>query len=171
MKTKHIVWALVIIAAIAIGVWAYRKYTAAKRLTVGIDSFDLEKSGILNALTDGIKARVGVLLGNYSNTPLALQQMNIQVYAPDGTLIASQTEPLQDEADIAANKNNVVPIWLRIPRSGIVALFKSMNVSLFDIPNRLSNYALNETLGATLYIKGFVQADGIAVDIDTNVKI
>ena len=172
-KRAWIVAAIIALVA-GIGLYLTRFASHAKRLFVDVASVMPTGVGGVMDLISGFKLNVEVLLKNFSSSAFNVNQLKIDLYSPNGTKLAEQPAPLQESKHLKPNQNNTLDMEFDANLHGFADLLmneaKDIN-SLLDAKDRLMAWVTTGELGVTVVAKGFVQAEGVKIDINEDVQI
>lgn len=178
-------WILIIIIVAVIGTgafWAYKKYSGAKKLDVGVADYKINmpvKSAfdVIKAVSDlaslTINADVSINLKNYSDQNFKVSQIKADIYTESGQLLASPVNPLSADFTIRKNDTTLQKFKYNISVNALIDVLKSLPGSTpkAKAENLLKNYFTNGKIGIKLIVKGFVTAEGITVDLNETLDI
>jgi len=161
-------WLLI---AVIIGAIYYyvTKATNASKLKVTVDkiTFPISLSSVTDLMGGSLIITVNVNIGNYSTVPYTINQISIDAFTEKGTPVATQLSPLAVPVTISPNANNVIPIQYKIGYNNIIALLQDSGIlSAPSITDLITNFALTQSIGAKINLKGFVVAESIKVNVD-----
>ncbi|MCB0396826.1 MAG: hypothetical protein KDD36_09245 [Flavobacteriales bacterium] len=149
------------------GIRLFNKFRHAKRLKFDVQSFSFPDGLKLSNIVKDVDVLINQAVANFSKTPFQIEQLNIEVFSPSGKLIAEQKAPLEQPIQIKPNQTTVFPIRFTISPQNMLRLIKEAGGVLTVGANFLST----GEYGIPLRMKGFVDADGITVDIDQNITV
>jgi hypothetical protein len=166
---KRIVLLIILLSLIVLGQkgWDYyTKYRHAKRLKIGVDSVKLPKLN-LTSLFSEVAAVVYLKITNFSESVFELQQIKIEVYSPNGYLVAEQTEPLAQTIRIEPNQKNILPLSFLISPTKFKALIKEAG----GVVNVGASYLTEGNYGIPLNLRGFVVAEGVTISVNEKLVV
>jgi len=160
---------LILIALVFFGKKGFAKiikFRNAKRLKIGIDSFNLPKLNLTSLFTN-IPVNINLSLNNFSKSTFNIEQIGVDVFSPSGKLIAEQTNPLKEAKQILPNQNNILPLAFLISPQN----FKDLIRETGGIANAGANFLTSGNYGVPIHLKGFVVAEGITIDINEKITV
>jgi hypothetical protein len=147
-------------------VFLIKKISGATKMTfdaAGVNLGIANAADVLKLIASGRSGYVDVLISNFSNENYSLDNVYVELYALDGTLVAYQTEPMTQKIEIKPNTNNIVRIPMYIKGALVAKLGQQIggqNV-LQAGKDALTNYFTTGKIGTALKVKGFA-TKGIA---------
>lgn len=164
-----IILASIIILAIAgkIGWGYYRKYAHSKRLKTGVDSFNLPDGIKLYNIVQPVKSLIKLLFKNFSPSKFTINQINVEIYNTDGTLVAEQDNPINKPFEISPNNNTTYTLPFTISTQAAKQLVSQAG----GIASVIANYLTSGKYGIELVIKGFVVAEKYKIDLNEKITI
>lgn len=148
------------------GVKLLRKYRHSKRLKLIVEGIKFPKLNLASLISD-ISTVVKLNISNFSPTTFKIQQLAIDVYSPDGDLLANPKQPLDRVVEIAPNQNNLFLIPYQISTQKLKKLISESG----GVTKVGANYLTTGDYGITLILKGFAVAEGFKVEIDEKIIV
>jgi hypothetical protein len=156
----------------------YKKYKDSELLMYEVKDFKMNWDSATKAATDMLSgwtsANLKMNLENFSTSKITVNSLYLEIYAMDGTLIATQTTQLKDKIVIEPNGDTMLDMDLDIQVAGILALVKSMGLSgektLANLLSIVQRYYTKGELGVKVQLKGKFTCEGltfITIPIDT----
>ncbi len=99
-----------------------RKARAALNLTIDVGNFRFIKNGLLD-----YQVKLNVILKNYSNMPLHIQQLKTEIYTNKNVLLLEQDKPLTQSYVVQQNSVLKIPVLFNLLNSSCKCNFISVN--------------------------------------------
>jgi len=166
---------IVIILIIAGGSTVFAsKAIQAKKISIGNITVEFPNGfNFLKIVMGGLKITVKIILSNYSNANITVNQIKIDVFSLENNLIVSQIAPLSENIEVLKNSNTPISIDYLIDYTSLVTLLKDnkMITSLTDATTIIKNIVTSKKLGTQIILKGFVTAEKVKVNINETIDV
>lgn len=165
------IWGVLIISILVLagrqGYKLLRKIKHAQRLTTSVQSFQLPKDFHLKNLIQDIDATLTIAIQNFSNSSFLVNQLNLQIESTAGQLIASQSRPLSNPVSIKPNEVNPITIQIKLTPQQVRTLIGLAG----GLAKVAGNWLSTGKYGIPLLVKGFVEIDGVSIDLNQTLSI
>jgi len=170
---KFIIPIIILIVGIIIFavIFLSKRVESAKKLVPSVGKIKIKVNSLIDAITSiltGLPAEIPIVINNYSSDSFNISQIKTTISTVGGVLIAEQTKPINKSYNAVGGNVVTIPIDFTIQYPGLIALAKELGIgSGFDaVKNLVINYFTSGKFGASLKITGFVEADGLTVNIN-----
>lgn len=177
-----IVIAFIIVAVVGgyIAFSFYRKAKSSEKIKLGEVTLVPEKKidnleDLVEIFQNGLKLRGNVTLRNFSNTDFTINQMSLDCLSPtmdEVKIIAEQTNIMAQNYTLLKRATGQIPLKYTVDVLKVLKLFKESGVIPEDytvwqiVSHPAQAWEDIDISKLSVRLKGFVQAEGITIDID-----
>ena len=158
--------ALLFIVAMAYFFRLLKKKANANNLQVAGFDFELLEPIQLKHLTQPIKAKLKLNLGNYSTSNFKIEQVAVSLLSPSGSVVAQPLKPMTTPINLDANKINTLPVEVQISTTNLFKLLKENGFLSADSITALQSLIKGGMPKFNATVKGFIQAEGAKININ-----
>ena len=176
---------LIVLVMLSLGIaWKfYQKYKDSDKLKIGSTSLKSKQqitsfNDLVNILKSGLILEGFIEVRNFSSKDYSINQLNIDCFSPaSGKLIAEQTNILQDTIVLTKKQTTNIPLEYKIDIVNALSLFKECGLipeeaTLIHIITHPAQYWTDiDPKKLKVNFKGFIQAEGIHLNIDEEYAI
>jgi len=174
-RTILIISIIAIVGAMtAVAIYFVKKYNAANKLTVDIDSAkpDFKLADAIGEIADlTIPVNLTIKIGNFSSMDFRINQIFVEAFTDSGEYIAYPENPLLNPIDIKKNTNGFITLKYNIKLQTLLQQIKGADTIQQAGIKAAQSWFTTGKFGVSFKIKGFIKADNIPVKIDDTVKM
>lgn len=153
---KKIFWLIGILAIIVIIYFSTKKISGLTKMEFDVDSisFDVQDwKDFLKLIATGVDGEIDLLLQNFSGEKYSFDNIYVEVYSLNGTLIAYQKTANIAPVEIQPNIDNVVKLPFYFKNAFFVQIAKQLDSNVLSIA---SNYFSTGKFGTSVIVKGYI---------------
>ena len=159
-------WVIILVISLFILTSVYFAVRRARQLTAqtfDIDSLDIDKNTIS---VSGFEGNLNLVVSNFVKRGYKIDNINIELYSLDGTLIGYQTEPLKEPIEIQGNGNTIISIPMKFKANFPVKIYEQLKDKYNSVLDVINHYKETGHFGTEIEVKGFVILKGNKVNFD-----
>jgi len=180
---KKILIIIFVILSFGIAFKFYKKYKNSEKLKIGDVSLKATKeiknlNDLISVINTGLILKGFVQIRNFSSQDFTLNQISIDGFSPvSNKLIAEQTNIIQKDIVIKSKQVTNIPIEYKLNISKAISLFSESgvipeNTTVWNIITHPVMYYDSVNLKKLkVILKGFIQAEGITLNINQELFI